>query len=44
MLMLFFAKILLRSAWLWEDMLYFSYPVRVLAATSMAMGHLRSIP
>ncbi len=37
---LFFYKILLGEAWLWEDMMYFSYPVRVFAATSMAMGHL----
>jgi len=35
---LFFGKILLGSAWLWEDMLYYSYPVRSFAATSMAMG------
>ncbi|HEX7573959.1 MAG TPA: YfhO family protein, partial [Bacteroidota bacterium] len=37
---LFFHRILLGEAWLWEDMMYFSYPVRVFAATSMAMGHL----
>ena len=37
---LFFAKILLGSAWLWEDMLYYSYPVRAFAATSLAMGQL----
>ncbi len=37
---LFFYRILLGEAWLWEDMMYFSYPVRVFAATSMAMGHL----
>ena len=36
----FFYRILLGEAWLWEDMMYFSYPVRVFAATSMAMGHL----
>jgi len=36
----FFYKILLGTAWLWEDMMYFSYPVRVFAATSVAMGHL----
>ncbi|HTO93400.1 MAG TPA: hypothetical protein VMM80_03485, partial [Bacteroidota bacterium] len=36
----FFHRILLGEAWLWEDMMYFSYPVRVFAATSMAMGHL----
>ena len=40
MTVLFFHRILLGEAWLWEDMLYFSYPVRVFAATSMAMGHL----
>jgi len=37
---LFFHRILLGDAWLWEDMMYFSYPVRVFAATSMAMGQL----
>ena len=36
----FFHRILLGDAWLWEDMMYYSYPVRVFAATSMAMGHL----
>ncbi len=40
MVVLFFWKILFGEAWLWEDMMYFSYPVRVFAATSMAMGHL----
>jgi len=40
MTVLFFHRILLGEAWLWEDMMYFSYPVRVFAATSMAMGHL----
>jgi hypothetical protein len=40
MTVLFFHRILLGDAWLWEDMMYFSYPVRVFAATSMAMGHL----
>lgn len=40
MIAIFFNKIVLGSAWLWEDMLYFSYPVRVFAATSIAMGHL----
>ena len=40
MVVLFFWKILFGGAWLWEDMMYFSYPVRVFAATSMAMGHL----
>ena len=35
----FFYKILLGEAWLWEDMMFFSYPVRVYAATTMAMGH-----
>jgi hypothetical protein len=40
MTVLFFYRIILGEAWLWEDMLYFSYPVRVFAATSMAMGHL----
>jgi hypothetical protein len=33
-----FFKILLGSAWLWEDMLMFSYPMRVFASTSLAMG------
>ncbi|HTY59831.1 MAG TPA: YfhO family protein [Bacteroidota bacterium] len=37
---LFFYRILLGEAWLWEDMMYFSYPVRVFAATTMAMGHI----
>jgi hypothetical protein len=37
---LFFYKILFGEAWLWEDMMYYSYPVRVFAATSLAMGHL----
>ena len=37
---LFFHRILLGEAWLWEDMMYYSYPVRVFAATSMAMGHI----
>ena len=40
MTVLFFYRILFGQAWLWEDMMYFSYPVRVFAATSMAMGHL----
>jgi hypothetical protein len=40
MTVLFFYRILLGEAWLWEDMMYFSYPLRVFAATSMAMGHL----
>jgi len=40
MVVLFFWKIIFGGAWLWEDMMYFSYPVRVFAATSMAMGHL----
>jgi hypothetical protein len=40
MTVLFFHRILLGEAWLWEDMMYYSYPVRVFAATSMAMGHL----
>lgn len=37
---LFFHRILLGEAWLWEDMMYFSYPVRVFAASSMALGHI----
>lgn len=37
---LFFHEILLGNAWLWEDMLYYSYPVRSFAATSMAMGQM----
>jgi len=40
MTVLFFYRILLQEAWMWEDMMYFSYPVRVFAATSMALGHL----
>jgi len=40
MIAVFFHRILLGEAWLWEDMMYFSYPVRVFAATSMAMGHI----
>ncbi len=36
-----FREILLGTAFLWEDFLYFSYPVRNFAATSVAMG---SIP
>ena len=40
MTFVFFHRILLGEAWLWEDMMYFSYPVRVFAATSMALGHL----
>ncbi|HMK38447.1 MAG TPA: hypothetical protein VK569_03845, partial [Bacteroidota bacterium] len=40
MTVLFFHRILLQEAWMWEDMMYFSYPVRVFAATSMALGHL----
>lgn len=35
---LLFREILLGTAWLWEDMLYFSYPLRCFAATSMAEG------
>jgi len=38
---IFFREILLGTAFLWEDFLYFSYPVRNFAATSVAMG---SIP
>jgi hypothetical protein len=34
----FFRDILLGKAFLWEDFLYYSYPVRSFAATSMAMG------
>jgi hypothetical protein len=33
-----FFKILMGTAWLWEDMLMFSYPMRVFASTSLAMG------
>ena len=40
LLCVFFWKILLGSAWLWEDMLMFSYPIRAFAATSLAMGQL----
>ncbi len=40
MTVLFFHRILLGEAWLWEDMVYYSYPVRVFAASAMAMGHL----
>jgi hypothetical protein len=35
---IFFREILLGSAFLWEDFLYFSYPVRNFAATSVATG------
>jgi hypothetical protein len=35
-----FRQILLGTAFLWEDFLYFSYPVRNFAATSVAMGSL----
>jgi hypothetical protein len=34
----FFRDILLGRAFLWEDFLYYSYPVRSFAATSIAMG------
>lgn len=34
----FFRQHLLGSAWLWEDFLYYSYPVRAFAATSLASG------
>lgn len=37
---IFFREILLGTAWLWEDFLYFSYPVRNFAATSVATGSL----
>src|SRR5512140_2502124 len=37
---IFFREILLGTAFLWEDFLYFSYPVRNFAATSVAMGSL----
>jgi len=36
----FFREFLLGTAFLWEDMLYYSYPVRSFAATSMALGQL----
>ncbi len=41
LVMIFFREIMLGTAFLWEDFLYFSYPVRNFAATSVAMG---SIP
>jgi hypothetical protein len=37
---LFFYPLYTGSAFLWEDFLYSSYPVRVFAATSMAMGEI----
>ncbi len=37
---LLFHEILLGNAWLWEDMLYYSYPVRSFASTSMASGQM----
>lgn len=40
LVLVFFREILLGKAWLWEDMLYYSYPVRNFAATSMAMGQM----
>ena len=40
MVAVFFRDQLLGNAWLWEDFLYFSYPVRSFAATSMAMGQM----
>ncbi len=38
LVVIFFREILLGAAFLWEDFLYFSYPVRNFAATSVAMG------
>jgi hypothetical protein len=40
LVVIFFREILLGTAFLWEDFLYFSYPVRNFAATSVAMGSL----
>lgn len=38
--LLFFFPLFTGKAFLWEDFLYSSYPVRVFAATSMAMGEI----
>lgn len=38
--MIYFLPLLTGSAYLWEDFLYSTYPVRVFAATSMAMGEI----
>jgi len=38
LVLFFFRDILFGKAFLWEDFLYYSYPVRSFAATSMAMG------
>lgn len=38
LVLFFFKDILLGNAYLWEDFLYFSYPVRSFAATSLARG------
>ena len=40
LVVVFFREILVGTAFLWEDFLYFSYPVRNFAATSVAMGSL----
>ena len=40
MALVFFRDILLGNAFLWEDFLFYSYPVRNFAATSMAMGQI----
>ena len=40
LVVVFFREILSGTAFLWEDFLYFSYPVRNFAATSVAMGSL----
>lgn len=40
LILVFFRDILLENAYFWEDFLYFTYPVRNFAATSMAMGTL----
>jgi len=38
--LLFFRDILLGNAFLWEDFLYLTYPIRKFAATSLAMGQI----
>ncbi len=38
--LLFFREILLGKAFLWEDFLYLTYPVRTFAAVSLSMGQL----
>jgi hypothetical protein len=38
--LLFFREILLGKAFLWEDFLYLTYPVRIFAAVTLSMGQL----